>query len=185
MAEYSKEKLYFLKVPKDFFQGHYMRALEGVPNGREYELLYLKLMLESVAYNGWLRLSEGVSYTAEMISGITNTPIDSVRVGLQVLESFGLMSRNDDGSIFLPQVPALTGSTTKGAEKKQEQLARKGGQGVEKIPPRYKRDLENKSIRDLESKNSNLLPSNGNSLDSSIDFAAETSAHAYEEKNDG
>lgn len=158
MAEYSKEKLYFLKMPKDFFQGHYMRALEGLPNGKDYELMYLKLMLESTAYNGWLRLSEGIAYSVEMIAGITNTPIDTVRVGMTVLEGLGLVSRNDDGSIFLPQVPALTGSTTKGAEKKQEQLARKGGQGVEKIPPSFHqenkrfREIDTKSNRDIEEK---------------------------------
>ncbi len=140
MAEYSKEKLYFLKMPKDFFQGHYLRALEGVPNGREYGYMYVKLMLESTAYNGWLRLSEGIAYTEEMIAGITNTPIDTVRVGLKVLEGFGLVSRNGDGSIFLPQVPELTGTTTVSAAKKQEQLRNRGGTKVEKIPPR---DLEN------------------------------------------
>lgn len=157
MAEYSKEKLYFLKMPKDFFQGHYMRALEGMPNGREYELMYLKLMLESTAYNGWLRLSEGVPYSEEMIAGITNTPIDTVRVGLRVLEGFGLVSRNGDGSLFIPQVPELTASTTVSAQKKQEQISRRGGQGVEKIPPSFHqrelRELESKrESRDLENK---------------------------------
>lgn len=147
MAEYSKEKLYFLKMPKDFFQGHYMRALEGLPNGKEYELMYLKLMLESVAYNGWLRLSEGVAYSAEMIAGITNTPLDTVIVGMQVLEGFGLITRNSDGSLFLSQVPQLTASTTVSAQKKQEQIARR--QGVEKIPPSFHQD--NKRLRELES----------------------------------
>lgn len=132
MAEYSKEKLYFLKMPKDFFQGHYMRALEGVPNGRDYELMYLKLMLESTAYNGWLRLSEGVAYSETMIAGITNTPLDTVRVGLKVLEGFGLVTRNNDGSLFLPQVPELTGFTTEGAERRkgqrERQLSMKRGQ---------------------------------------------------------
>lgn len=153
MAEYNKEKLWFLKMPKDFFQGHYMRALEGVPNGKEYELMYLKLMLESTAYNGWLRLSQGVSYTTEMIAGITNTPIDTVRIGLKVLEGFGLVTKNNDGSLFLPQVPELTDYVTKGAEKKKEQRANKtesiGGQKGDKCPPLvHQRDIDNKSLRE-------------------------------------
>ena len=146
MAEYSKERLYFLKLPKDFFQGHQMRVLEGLPNGKEYELMYLKLMCESIAFNGYLRFSQDVPYTPEMIAGITNTPIDTVIIGLKILQGLGLVGTTDEGSIYLPEVPKMTETTTIGAAKKLEQRT-KGGQKGDICPPR---DIDIKSLRDIE-----------------------------------
>ena len=143
MAEYSKEPLYFLKLPKDFFQEYKMRALEGLPNGKEYELLFLKLMVESVSHNGYLRFDEARPYTAEMIAGITNTDIDTVKVGLLTLQQFGLVEITDTESIYIPKVPELTAKTTVGAEKKQAQRG-KGGQQADICPPRELRELESK-----------------------------------------
>lgn len=149
MAEYSKEKLYFLKLPKGFFQGHQMRVLEGLPNGKEYELLYLKLMVESVSYRGYLRFSEEIPYTEEMIASITNTNIDIVRVALNVLGKLGLVERTEGDSLFLPAVPSMTSSTTEGAIRKQEQIARRGegGKKVEILPPDI-RYIDNRVIND-------------------------------------
>ena len=145
MSEYSKEKLYFLKLPKDFFQGYKMRALEGVPNGKEYELMYLKLLCEAITHNGYLRFDEQTPYAVEMIAGITNTNIDTVRVGMNILQQFGLVEISDTETIYLPEVPVLTGTTTEGAQKKQMQMRRRarGGTEAEKIPPRDIRQLDN------------------------------------------
>ena len=146
MAEYSKERLYFLKLSKDFFQSYKMRALEGIPRGKDYELMYLKLICESVSHNGYLRFDEMTPYTVDMIAGITNTPVDTVRVGIGVLQQFGLVEITESKTLFIPQVPQMTGSTTIGAQKKQAQLGRRVNEverKVEEIPPREYRELDN------------------------------------------
>lgn len=137
MAEYSKEKLYFIKLPADFFQGHRMRILESIPSGKEYELIYLKLICESVSHNGYLRFSENTPYTPEMIAAITGASVNEVNGALIALEKLELIRKTENDSIFIPAVPQMTGMTTEGAQRKQEQLARRnrGGQEVEKIPP--------------------------------------------------
>ena len=129
MSEYRKESLYFVKLPKNFFQSHYMRILESIPNGKEYELLYLKLMLESVSHNGYLRLSEEIPYTIDLIAGLTNTNIDVVKCGIEVLINLGLIEKKENQSLYIPQVEKLTMSTTIGAVKKLEQRKSKKEQG--------------------------------------------------------
>lgn len=62
MAEYSKEKLFFLKLPKDFFDKYYVKIIEGMPNGKDYLIMLLKLMCESISHGGYLRFSEEVAY---------------------------------------------------------------------------------------------------------------------------
>ena len=162
MSEYSKEKLYFLKVHKDFFQGYKMRALEGVQGGKDYELMYLKLLCESVSHNGWLRFDENTPYTADMIAGITNTPIDTVRVGIKVLQRFDLVRVSDNDTIYLPEVPGMTTITTEGAERKKLQRQNNGGgQQADICPPReYRalRELDIKSVTTDSSKDSSSVP---------------------------
>jgi len=147
MAEYSKEKLFFVKLPSDFFQGHRMRILEAIPSGKEYELIYLKLICESVSHNGYLRFSEDTPYTPEMIAAITGATVSEVNGALMALEKLELIQKTDNESIFIPAVPTMTGSTTEGAQRKQEQLARRkqSGSEGENLPPeiRVKR-LENR-----------------------------------------
>lgn len=131
MAEYDKERLYYLKLPKDFFNSYYVKILEGMPNGKDYLLMYLKLMCESISHNGYLRFSKDIPYTAEMISVVTNTNVDVVRNGLKALERLEMVSTTQDGSLRLPKVPEMTGSQTVGARKKEIQIKSR----VEKIPP--------------------------------------------------
>lgn len=153
MAEYSKEKLYFLKLPADFFKGHRMRILESIPSGKDYELIYLKLICESVSHNGYLRFSEETPYTAEMIAAITDTTVQEARGAIIALEKLELIERTKDETIFIPDVPKMTGVTTEGAQRKQEQIERRkgrlvetgwneGGSEVEKVPP----DIRDKSL---------------------------------------
>lgn len=144
MAEYSKENLYYVNLKNDFFNEHYIKILKGMPNGEKYLVLYLQLICESISHGGFLRYSKDIPYTPEMIASVTNTDIDVVRVGIEALKSLGLMQVTEGGSLYLPKVKEMTRITTKGAEKKQKQLARRneGGTGVENLPP----DIRDKSI---------------------------------------
>lgn len=141
MAEYSKEKLYFLKLPADFFQGHKMRILESMPAGKEYELIYLKLICESVSHNGYLRFSKDVPYSEEMVAAITGASVQEVKAALIILEKLELLEKTVDDSIYLPEVPKMTVFITEGAEKKRLQRETKGGQRVDKCLPDAESDV--------------------------------------------
>lgn len=136
MAEYSKEKKFYLKLPKDFFDKHYVKILKGLPNGKEYALLLLELMCESIPYGGYLRFSKELPYTPEMIASLTDTNIDIVRNALKAFEALGLIQTTDEASLYIPQVEGMITSTTEGAEKKA--ISRQGGQKGDKCPPESK-----------------------------------------------
>lgn len=121
MGTRDKERYFWLKLPKDFFTGHDMRVLESLPNGKEYVLIYLKLMLEAVDHEGALRFSETIPYNDEMIAAVTNSNIDVVRVAVKVLEQFGLIEVLDDQTLFLGRVAELLGSETYAAKRKRSQ----------------------------------------------------------------
>lgn len=118
------KKFYWLKLQKDFFKRHDIRIIENMPNGKDYILFYLKLLLESVSHEGELRFSDTIPYDENMLSTITNTNIDVVRAAMQVFKSLEMIEVYDDKTIYMVEVEKMIGSETKWAEKKRDYRAR-------------------------------------------------------------
>lgn len=104
------KKFYWLKLKKDFFKRHDIRIIEEMPNGKDYVLFYLKLLLESIDHDGSLRFSDTVPYNENMLSIVTNTNIDIVRSAMKIFIELNMMSVLDDQTIFMSEVTKLIGS---------------------------------------------------------------------------
>jgi predicted phage replisome organizer len=117
-------KYYWLKLKRDFFKRHDIRIIEEMPNGKDYILFYLKLLLESIDHEGSLRFSDTIPYNEQMLSVVTNTNIDVVRSAMKLFIDLNMMSIYDDQTIFMCEVDKLIGSETKWAEKKRLQRAK-------------------------------------------------------------
>ena len=122
MAE--NRKFYWLKLKRDFFKRHDIRVIESMPNGKDYVLFYLKLMVESIDHEGALRFSETIPYNEDMLAVITNTNVDIVRSAMKLFESLELVEIFDDQTVYMREVERLVGSETKWAEKKRMYRAR-------------------------------------------------------------
>lgn len=108
MAE--AKKYYWLKLKRDFFKRHDIRIVESMPNGKDYILFYLKLLLESIDHEGTLRFSETIPYNEQMLSVVTNTNIDIVRSAMKLFIELNMMSICDDQTIYMTEVEKLIGS---------------------------------------------------------------------------
>ena len=117
-------KFYWLKLKRDFFKRHDIRIIEEMPNGKDYILFYLKLLLESADHEGSLRFSDTIPYNEQMLSVVTNTNIDIVRSAMKLFLDLNMMSIYDDQTIYMNEVDKLIGSETKWAEKKRLQRAK-------------------------------------------------------------
>ena len=108
MAE--AKKFYWLKLKRDFFKRHDIRIIEEMPNGKDYVLFYLKLLLESIDHEGSLRFSDTIPYNEQMLSVVTNTNVDIVRAAMNLFVELGMMSICDDQTIYMAEVDKLIGS---------------------------------------------------------------------------
>ena len=115
MAE--EKKRYWLKLEKDFLDSKYIKIIKGVPNGTDYILFYLALMLASVDTVGHLRFTELVAYNEQMLASLTGTNIDIVRSAMKLFQELGMIRILEDGTIFMPEVPRLTGKESESAER--------------------------------------------------------------------
>lgn len=141
-------KYYWLKLKRDFFKRHDIRIIESMPNGKDYILLYLKLLLESIDHEGKLRFSDTIPYNEQMLSVITNTNIDVVRSAMDVFKELNMIEIFDDQTIYMAEVDKLIGSETKWAEKKRIQRAKEDN--VPRLSPKCPTELEKEKEKDIE-----------------------------------
>lgn len=141
-------KYYWLKLKRDFFKRHDIRIIEEMPNGKDYILFYLKLLLESVDHEGSLRFSDTIPYNEQMLSVVTNTNIDIVRSAMKLFIELNMMSIYDDKTIYMNEVEKLIGSETKWAEKKRLQRAKEDN--VLDVSSNCPTEIETKKEKELE-----------------------------------
>ena len=155
MAEYNKQRYYWIKLTDHFLTSDTVDFLLSQKNGANYVVLYQMLCLKSVNSNGLLARQIGeiiVPYDVEKIQrDCKHFDIDTVRVALELYKKLGLVYEQQDGILQITDFDRLVGSQTISAEKKQIQIAnrqsgKQGGTKVENFPP----DIEIKRLRDKE-----------------------------------
>ena len=157
------KRFYWLKLKRDFFKRHDIRIIEGMKNGKDYILFYLKLLCESVDHNGGLRFSEKIPYSEEMLATITDTNIDIVRSAVKVFTELGMMEIMDDGTFFMCEVQKMIGCETEWAEKKRqyrEQL-RQSEDNVLKLSESKKTMSDKSKSIDIEKETDKEIELNG------------------------
>lgn len=159
MAEYNKQRFYWIKLTDHFLTSETVDFLLSQKNGANYVVLYQMLCLKAVNSNGLLARQIGeiiVPYDAEKIQrDCKHFDIDTVRVALELYKKLGLVYEQQDGILQITDFDRLIGSQTISAEKKQIQLlnrqgGKKGGTKVEIFPPEIK-ILRDKYIKEKDS----------------------------------
>lgn len=128
----SEGRFYWLKLKKDFFKRHDIQIIESMPNGKEYVLFYLKLLVESIDHEGELRFSETIPYNVDMLATITNTNRDTVWNALKVFAEFGMIEVLEDKTVFMVEVHKMLGSAADNdaANRKRRQREREKTQAL-------------------------------------------------------
>lgn len=103
-------KFYWLKLKRDFFKRHDIQIIEGMQNGKDYILFYLKLLCESVDHEGNLRFSETIPYSEDMLATITRTNVDIVRSAIKIFTELNMMEILDDGTLYMTEVNKMIDS---------------------------------------------------------------------------
>ena len=141
-------KYYWLKLKRDFFKRHDIRIIESMPNGKDYILFYLKLLLESIDHEGKLKFSDTIPYNEQMLSVITNTNIDVVRSAMDVFRELEMIEVLKDQTLYMAEVDKLIGSETKWAEKKRIQRAK--GDNVPQLSSKCPTEIEKEKEKEKE-----------------------------------
>jgi predicted phage replisome organizer len=153
------KKFYWLKLKRDFFKRHDIRIIEEMPNGKDYVLFYLKLLLESIDHEGSLRFSDTIPYNEQMLSVITNTNVDIVRSAMKLFIELQLIEIFDDKTIFMGEVEKMIGSESESAgrvrrfRENQKALLCNGGVTKSNIEKEIEKDKELDTDIEIEREN--------------------------------
>ena len=170
------KKYYWLKLKRDFFKRHDIRIIEEMPNGKDYILFYLKLLLESIDHEGNLRFSETIPYNEQMLSIVTNTNLDTVKSAMRIFTELNMVELLDDQTIYMTEVDKLIGSAVdndnatrqRRYREKQKKLA---GDSVTK---------NNASVTDSVTKdNESKRIEKDTDIDTDIELDKTTTAHTH------
>ncbi len=152
MAE--TKKFYWLKLKRDFFKRHDIRIIEEMPNGKDYVLFYLKLLLESIDHEGSLRFSDTIPYNEQMLAVITNTNIDIVRSAMKLFIELRLIEIFDDQTIYMGEIEKMIGSESESAGRmrrlRQRQQASLCDGDVQKSDTEKEKEIKKDLDKDLE-----------------------------------
>lgn len=113
----AEKRYYWLKLQRDFFKRHDIKIVEAMPNGKDYVLFYLKLLLESLDHDGQLRFSDTIPYSESMLATITDTNIDVVRSAMNLFIELKMIDVLSDSTIFMNEVCKMLGSESWGAKR--------------------------------------------------------------------
>jgi predicted phage replisome organizer len=148
------KKFYWLKLKRDFFKRHDIRIIEEMPNGKDYVLFYLKLLLESIDHEGSLRFSDTIPYNEQMLSVITNTNVDIVRSAMKLFIELQLIEIFDDKTIYMGEVEKMIGSESESAVRmrrlRQRQQASLCDGNVQKSDIEIEKEIKKDIDTDIE-----------------------------------
>lgn len=116
---------FWLKLKNDFFNREEIKLIEAMPNGKDYIIFYMKLLLKSIENDGKLYFRNTIPYSPEMLANITNTNIDTVKVSVDMFLKLGLMEKWDDGTLFMIETQNMIGSESKWAKYKRLEREKK------------------------------------------------------------
>lgn len=148
MADKDKQRYYWLKMDKDFFNEYKVRCLLSEKKGDTYCVILQQLKCESLNYGGVLRFSEARAYTTSELASVIGRPVKLLEEALKVLCDKELIEIKDDGTIVIEDVSvgSITGQT----------LRKNGKTSVENTEEIPKKDGK-KSVKDtLESRDKRL-----------------------------
>jgi len=153
------KKYYYLKLKETFFDSEEMKILESMKNGIQYQNLYFRLCLLSLKSEGLLLFKNVLPYDTEMLSTVLRVDIDTVHTGVEILQKIGLVSKMDNGTIFLTDIQSLIGKSSTEAERiksyreKTKQIeCNKSVQMYEVCTPELELELELELKKDIEIK---------------------------------
>jgi predicted phage replisome organizer len=101
-----KKGYYWLKLQTKFFESFEIKTILKYEKGATYVLFWQRLLLEVIDKidSGIIRYKEQVPYTADVLSTITDTDIDTVKGALNIFVKLHMIEISEHGDLIIDEV---------------------------------------------------------------------------------
>ncbi|GIM29869.1 hypothetical protein CPJCM30710_25350 [Clostridium polyendosporum] len=88
----------WIKITTNMFDDEKIKLIDAMPEKDTIHYIWIRLLVQAgkTNANGYIFLNENVPYTEEMLATIFNRPLQSVRLALTTLKSFGMIQISDN-----------------------------------------------------------------------------------------
>lgn len=108
----ANRRYYWLQLKEDFFKTKEMKLMRKLPGGEEITIIYLKIMLVSLADEGKIYFEGLADDLAEELALLIDEDPEAIRMTLLFLSQKNLLTTSDNFQYRLEQVPEMIGSET-------------------------------------------------------------------------
>ena len=157
----------WIKLTTTMFDDEKIRIIESMPDADSILIIWIKLMTLAgkVNHNGYIFLTKSIPYTDEMLSGLFNRPLNTVRLALQVFSNFGMIEYDEYDFLHLTNWEKH--QNIEGLERIREQTRERVAKHREK-----QRSLPNNQCN--VTGNANVTPGNATELDIELEEDIDT-----------
>lgn len=94
----------WIRITTDMFDDEKIKLLEAMPDADTLLIIWVKLICQAGKVNadGYIFLSETISYTEEQLATVFNRPVNTVKLALRAFEQLQMIEFNERGAILLP-----------------------------------------------------------------------------------
>ena len=88
----------WIKITTKMFEDEKIKLIDAMPERDTIHYVWIRLLVQAgkTNANGFIFLTQNIPYSEEMLSTIFNRPINSIRLALRTLESFGMLIIESD-----------------------------------------------------------------------------------------
>lgn len=108
----ANRRYYWLRLKEDFFKTKEMKLMRKLPGGEGITIIYLKIMLVSLADEGKIYFEGLADDLAEELALLIDEDPEAIRMTLLFLSQKNLLTTSDNFQYKLEQVPEMIGSET-------------------------------------------------------------------------
>jgi len=95
------EDVKYINITTKMFENEKLKLIDAMPEGDTIQYIWIRLLMQAskTNANGKIFLAEDVPYTQEMLSTIFNRPISSIKLAINTLVYFSMISIDEDMTI--------------------------------------------------------------------------------------
>lgn len=93
----------WIKLTVNMFDDEKIRLIQAIPEADAIIVIWVRLLTLAGKTNsdGQIYINENMPYNDEMLATLFNKPVNTIRLAIKTLESFGMIDVFDNGTIFV------------------------------------------------------------------------------------
>lgn len=181
-TENAPKRYYWLKLPSAYFNKLEQKKMKKQKNGKEMQIVYLRMMLASIDKGGYIRYQGVYNSIEEELAEEFDEDIEVIKATLEYLKENNMISVSDNFDCFIPEALEHTGSEGYSAERVRKHREKKKVLQCNTCVTLSNEETEKETEKEIEKKIDTETETNSNnSASASVSAPATASLFSLDE----